>query len=508
MIIIVDGNNLTFRWLYGGQDDNKVAGFALKAVAEKVEEYDADTVLVVWDGGSDRRKDLYPEYKGTRGKTKEAMELEQVVDELPGASAEAIEKVNELTANLLGVAKSQLEDRKIILDRFKDVQTNLRMLFSSCGFLQCQIRGEEADDIIATAVNKLFAKDEIVILSSDHDFYSLLSERTSIWNWKSHYKLSDFKAQFGIEPSQWIDVKSLAGDSSDNIPGVAGIGIKKAVKAVVSGDYKNYESRADVQLYKQLVTFFAVDTSIISQSVDPGAFDRGKLLNASMFYKIGNIADIMLRLNNKQKCRRVKIARITEQLSKCNACEMRQQIQNTVVPYGNRDSDILIIGEAPGEEEDSSGVPFVGRAGQILEQWKERLGLGDNACMIANVVCCRPVAQGKYGVKNRKPTPTEIAFCSNMWLDKFVRAFMPKLIICLGDVAANWVVGAKIKVTKDFGRFVNERFGYPIITWVIPHPASVIYGGKTEDIIYSQLDELKIHLQETGVVAKDEVVNC
>ena len=113
----------------------------------------------------------------------------------------------------------------------------------------------------------------------------------------------------------------------------------------------------------------------------------------------------------------------------CTACELHRSRSNTVFGVGDRNAELMIIGEAPGAEEDRQGEPFVGRAGQLLNAMLRAIGLGRGQVFIANILKCRPPG-------NRNPEPDEVAACAH-FLRQQVNLVKPRVILAVGGVAAH-----------------------------------------------------------------------
>jgi DNA polymerase len=130
----------------------------------------------------------------------------------------------------------------------------------------------------------------------------------------------------------------------------------------------------------------------------------------------------------------------------------------------------MFVGEGPGEQEDLQGEPFVGRAGKLLTQLIEGIGLTRDDVYIANVVKCRPPG-------NRDPLPEEIAACSP-WLDRQLALIAPEVIMTLGNFATKLLLDTKVGITKLRGReFPFSRAGIDAIIVPTLHPAAVLRGG-------------------------------
>ena len=149
----------------------------------------------------------------------------------------------------------------------------------------------------------------------------------------------------------------------------------------------------------------------------------------------------------------------------CTRCALAAGRTQTVFGVGNRVADWMIIGEAPGQEEDRQGEPFVGRAGQLLNSMLGALGLAREQIFIANILKCRPPA-------NRDPEPAEAAACAG-WLARQIELVAPRLILCVGRVAAQNLLGTQTPI----GKLRGQRYSYGpreipvVVTW---HPAYLL----------------------------------
>ena len=155
----------------------------------------------------------------------------------------------------------------------------------------------------------------------------------------------------------------------------------------------------------------------------------------------------------------------------CVACEELAASRTRVVP-GQRPpgADVLLVGEAPGAQEDETGVPFVGRSGQLLDGLLGEAGLRRDQVAVANVLKCRPPA-------NRKPRRAEVARC-RPWLDRQLDLVDPVVVVALGGTAAEWFFGpgARIAALRDQGRGepLQHRGRRLLVTY---HPSAAIRFG-------------------------------
>lgn len=149
---------------------------------------------------------------------------------------------------------------------------------------------------------------------------------------------------------------------------------------------------------------------------------------------------------------------------KCEKCGLCATRHNVVFGVGNPHADVLFIGEGPGENEDLKGEPFVGRGGQLLDKMLSVVDLSrDKNIYIANMVKCRPP-------QNRDPEEEEVAAC-RQWLQKQIEFIDPKIIVCLGRVAAIRFIDPNFKVTKEHGQFF-EKDGRLVMGTM--HPAALL----------------------------------
>ena len=128
----------------------------------------------------------------------------------------------------------------------------------------------------------------------------------------------------------------------------------------------------------------------------------------------------------------------------CNKCPLGATRTNCVFGTGNRNARLMFIGEAPGEKEDLSGIPFVGAAGKLLDRYLEAVDIDREDVYIANILKCRPP-------KNRDPFPAEEDACIE-FLREQVRLIDPEVIVCLGRISAMRLIKPDFKITKDLRR--------------------------------------------------------
>jgi DNA polymerase len=164
--------------------------------------------------------------------------------------------------------------------------------------------------------------------------------------------------------------------------------------------------------------------------------------------------------------------------TRCRLCETRT---HTVFGEGDVDASIMFIGEGPGENEDKSGRPFVGRAGDMLNKWIAAMGLKREQVFIANIVKCRPPG-------NREPAPDEVATCTP-YLQRQLEIIRPRVIVTLGRPAAQHMLQQKVAMGKIRGQWQNWRGIQLMPTF---HPAYVLrqYTPQTRAAVWSDLQEV------------------
>lgn len=169
----------------------------------------------------------------------------------------------------------------------------------------------------------------------------------------------------------------------------------------------------------------------------------------------------------------------------CVGCELCRTRTHCVFGDGNKNADILFVGEAPGQQEDLSGTPFVGRAGQLLDKFLYAVDIKREDVYIANILKCRPP-------QNRDPKPEEEEACIG-FLREQVRLINPKVIICLGRIAAMKLIKPDFKITKEHGTWFKK--GDYLMTAVY-HPAALLRDPRKKEDMLRDMQQIKEKLQE------------
>ena len=177
--------------------------------------------------------------------------------------------------------------------------------------------------------------------------------------------------------------------------------------------------------------------------------------------------------------------RLREDCENCTACELCKTRTNCVFGTGNIHADVLFVGEAPGDNEDKTGVPFVGRAGQLLDKYLYAVDIPRENIYIANILKCRPP-------KNRDPLPAEEDACIE-FLRRQVRLIKPRVIVCLGRISAMRLIRPDFKITREHGQWF-ERNGF-LITAVY-HPALLLRDPRKKEEMMTDMKNIKQKLDE------------
>lgn len=156
----------------------------------------------------------------------------------------------------------------------------------------------------------------------------------------------------------------------------------------------------------------------------------------------------------------IELNSVVQQCEKCSLCEKRTRV---VFGEGNPGASIMFIGEGPGHDEDVSGRPFVGKAGQLLTKMIEAINLKREDVYICNIVKCRPP-------QNRVPLEEEAEACLP-FLRQQVAIIRPEIIVCLGATAGRYIISRDIRITKDRGRWY-EKGGFQMIATF--HPSALL----------------------------------
>ena len=179
------------------------------------------------------------------------------------------------------------------------------------------------------------------------------------------------------------------------------------------------------------------------------------------------------------------LTEIREEIGDCTRCKLHTQGRKQIVfGVGNPHADLMFVGEAPGADEDTQGVPFVGRAGQLLTKMIEAMGFTRDDVYIANVIKCRPP-------ENRNPDPDEVASCEPFLFSQ-IETIQPKVIVALGSFAAKALLKTQDPISRLRGRVYSYRGAKLIPTF---HPSFLLRSPNQKKYAW---DDLKLALAEMG----------
>jgi DNA polymerase len=185
---------------------------------------------------------------------------------------------------------------------------------------------------------------------------------------------------------------------------------------------------------------------------------------------------------------RRSLAQIRTDVGECTRCKLHTTRRSIVFGVGSQDAPLMFVGEAPGEQEDKRGEPFVGPAGELLDKMIEAMGWTRQSVYIANILMCRPPG-------NRNPQPDEVAQCKP-FLDAKIAAIAPRIIVALGRPSANTLLGTDSPISALRGKF-HERFGARIMPTF--HPAYLLREPDRKRDAWADLKLVIAELARLGI---------
>jgi uracil-DNA glycosylase family 4 len=185
--------------------------------------------------------------------------------------------------------------------------------------------------------------------------------------------------------------------------------------------------------------------------------------------------------------RAAALAALAEVVTGCRRCRLCEGRQKTVFGSGNPSADLMFIGEGPGAEEDRQGLPFVGRAGELLTRIIAAIGMIRDQVYIANIVKCRPPG-------NRDPQPDEVAACRS-YLERQIALIRPRLIVALGRIAAQTLLGNDLPIGRMRGQWF-QVLGVPVM--VTYHPAALLRNPALKRPTWEDMQEVRDRLRGGG----------
>ena len=171
---------------------------------------------------------------------------------------------------------------------------------------------------------------------------------------------------------------------------------------------------------------------------------------------------------------------LEESIKNCEKCKLCKERTNIVFGIGNKNADIMFIGEGPGADEDKQGIPFVGKAGQLMDKALQGLGINRDELYIANIVKCRPP-------QNRVPEKDEATACMN-YLRNQVILVKPKIIVLLGSTALKNILGENHSITMERGKWIEHKGIKYMPTW---HPAALLRDETKKIQFWQDLKKVK-----------------
>jgi DNA polymerase len=195
--------------------------------------------------------------------------------------------------------------------------------------------------------------------------------------------------------------------------------------------------------------------------------------------------------------RRAELVELYRELNDQHGCPLAGTRTHIVFGMGNADADLMFVGEAPGATEDQEGKPFVGRAGRLLDELLEEIGLSRREVFIANILKCRPPG-------NRDPLPEEIDECKP-YLMRQIELIEPKVIATLGNFATKTLTESPVGITRCCGRPQERRLaGRDVIIYPLFHPAAALRTPKVLEQLRDDFSRLPDLLRATEPESEPE----
>lgn len=179
---------------------------------------------------------------------------------------------------------------------------------------------------------------------------------------------------------------------------------------------------------------------------------------------------------------------LEKQCMSCKGCGLWETRNHVVFGVGNRNADLMFVGEGPGEQEDLKGEPFVGPAGQLLDDMLSIIDIDRSKCYIANIVKCRPP-------RNRDPLEQEQEACMD-YLRNQIALVQPKIIVCLGRIAAMRLIDPNYRITREHGRWVQRG---DFFLSAIYHPSALLRDPSKRPETFEDLLSIRAKLEQLGI---------
>ena len=169
----------------------------------------------------------------------------------------------------------------------------------------------------------------------------------------------------------------------------------------------------------------------------------------------------------------------------CRACGLAESRKNVVFGMGDPRAEVLFVGEAPGASEDEQGLPFVDKAGQLLDDMLSMIGLHRDRVYITNSIKCRPP-------QNRDPLNTEKEACAG-YLQQQLKLMQPKIIVCLGRISAIEMIKPDFKITQEHGQFFEKN---GVLMTALYHPAALLRDADKKPDTFVDLKRLQAKIRQ------------
>jgi DNA polymerase len=183
-----------------------------------------------------------------------------------------------------------------------------------------------------------------------------------------------------------------------------------------------------------------------------------------------------------------KLQQLQISCQSCRRCQLCETRNSVVFGVGKESADIMFIGEAPGQQEDLQGEPFVGPAGQLLDDMLLIIDLSRENCYIANTVKCRPP-------HNRDPQEPEMAACAD-FLNEQISLIQPKVIVCLGRISAKRLITPDFRITREHGQWTQHDGIWYMATY---HPSALLRDPSKRPEAFDDLKLLQAKIKELGI---------
>lgn len=182
----------------------------------------------------------------------------------------------------------------------------------------------------------------------------------------------------------------------------------------------------------------------------------------------------------------MSLEQLASDMQQCTRCGLAESRNNIVFGVGNPEAKLMLIGEGPGKDEDEQGIPFVGRAGQLLDRILAAINLTREEVYIANIVKCRPP-------NNRVPTRVEAAACLP-YLYRQIELIKPGIIVLLGSTALQNLIGPDSRITRMRGQWLESKSGIKIMPTY--HPAAVLRDPNKRRPVWEDFQMIQAEYQK------------